>query len=190
MRRVWTVLATIVGTGSLLGTIVVGAAGAASATTRVTTINFDDVTAPCNFNQTVALRDQYASMGVHFSGSGARDGGGILNECGNFGVTGYSAPNFLAFNPAATYSDGGIPNSPQFIAFDSPVNGVRIRAGSDSGGTVQLSAYDAQGHLLGRRTLAMVPALKSIAVGAAGISRVALRVQNSGSWVFDDLAWQ
>lgn len=190
MRRAWTVLATIAGTCSLLGTIVVGAAGAASATATVTTINFDDVTAPCNFSQTVALRDQYASVGVHFAGAGVNNGGGILNECGNFGVSGYSSPNFLAFNPAASYSNGGIPNSPQFISFDTPVNGVRIKAGSSSGGTVQLSAYDAAGHLLGRRSLAMVSACKTIAVGAAGISKVALRVQGSSSWVFDDLAWQ
>lgn len=51
-------------------------------------INFDDVSAPCNFGSTVALRDQYAGLGVRFMGPAALDGGGILDQCGNFGVSG------------------------------------------------------------------------------------------------------
>src|SRR3954453_23286232 len=65
-------------------------------------VNFDDVNAPCNFADTVALRRYH---GVSFKGSPKTlDGGAILNECSNFAVTGYSPPNFLAFNCNASLS--------------------------------------------------------------------------------------
>src|SRR3989442_10671994 len=64
------------------------AAATAGAATTSVSINFDDVSAPCTFHQTVALTTQYSSQGVKFSGPGAHNGGGVLNACGNFGVSG------------------------------------------------------------------------------------------------------
>src|SRR5215211_3584187 len=62
-------------------------------------IDFDDVTAPCRFDHTTALRNYH---GVRFTGASPDNGGAILDECANFGVTGYSPPNFLAFNCGTT----------------------------------------------------------------------------------------
>ena len=47
---------------------------------------------------TVALTGEYDSLGVTFAGPGGFDGGAILDECSGFGISGYSPPNFLAFN--------------------------------------------------------------------------------------------
>lgn len=168
----------------------VAASGAAQARTLANTINFDDVAAPCTFDATVALRDQYSGVGVHFRGGSARNGGGILDECGGFGVTGYSSPNFLAFNTATTYSDGGVPTPPQGILFDNAAGGVQIRVGSATGGTVQMIAYNANGQVVGRKQLAMASQLKSLTIVAQGIRKVVLQVQGGTYYVFDDLAWQ
>ena len=32
------------------------------------TINFDDLTAPCDFASALPLRDEYSSVGIHFIG--------------------------------------------------------------------------------------------------------------------------
>src|SRR5438132_11974714 len=80
-----------------------GAAHAASVT-----LNFDALAdgtsyvAPTAFANTMPLRDEYAQVdGVHFLG-----GGGVLS--GNFGISGFSGTNFLAFNARtiAVYKDG------------------------------------------------------------------------------------
>ena len=75
-------------------------------------INFDDVAAPCPFEDTAALR------GLHQGGffwAPRSDGGAILDECSNFGVPAHSPPNFLAFNNAVVYPDGGVPKLPELI---------------------------------------------------------------------------
>src|SRR5580765_913075 len=91
-------------------------------------VNFDDVNAPCNFNQTVALRRYH---GISFKGSPrTKDGGAILNECGNFDVSGYSPPNFLAFNCNAPLSDGGIPRLPETINLGTESSSVSLSLGS------------------------------------------------------------
>src|SRR4051812_10368321 len=101
-----------------------GAAHAASVT-----VNFDALpdgtlfVAPTAFANTMPLRDEYAQVdGVHFLG-----GGGVLT--GNFGVSGFSKSNFLAFNVRSTahFSDGTtIPTPPEQIRFDQPANLVRL----------------------------------------------------------------
>lgn len=58
-----------------------------------TLINFDEQMAPCRFADQVALSTQYQAQGVLFTG-----GWEVLDDCGNFGVSGYSLPNFLAWN--------------------------------------------------------------------------------------------
>lgn len=164
----------------------------ASAGDTAGSINFDDVEAPCNFLDTQALRNEYAALGVHFRGNDALNGGGILNECGNFGVTGYSAPNFLAFNPAAHYGDGGIPATPEYIVFDNTVRGVRLKAGAPSGGTLRVIAYDVNRHPLGSKTLAMTPDLQTITIVAQGIKAVVIKAQLDPDdfFVVDDLEWR
>ncbi|HEY6866638.1 MAG TPA: hypothetical protein VI792_05230, partial [Candidatus Eisenbacteria bacterium] len=81
--------------------------------TNLVFIDFDDAPQQCLFMGTGPLRDAYQSLGVRFSGPGALDGGAILDQCGNFGVNGYSPPNFVAFNAGATMANGGVPIGPE-----------------------------------------------------------------------------
>lgn len=150
------------------------------------TINFDDVSAPSLFSQTVALTSQYASLGVIFAGPGGKDGGAIVNQSGNFGVSGYSAPNFLAFNSTASLSDGGRPIGPETISFAHPVRSVQIKAGHSSGGNVTMQAYNSTGVLIGSKTIASTSSLQTIKVEANGIAKVVISFTGS-RLVLDDL---
>lgn len=152
-------------------------------------INFDDATEPCGFLSTTALRTKYAALGVTFTGPGPLDGGGILNECGNFGVAGHSPPNFLAFNSAAHFSDTGIPRDPQQMHFSSPVSQVSILAatGSDWVGPVAMRAYDAGNVLLSGHSFMLQPTVQLLTVSAAGIVRV--EVDGPAVFILDDLAF-
>ncbi len=102
------------------------------------TINFDDRTVPCNFASTSPARDQYASLGVTFSGPAANQGGAILNECGNFQISGQSSPNFLAFNTTAGY-----PQPPETITFAQPIYSFEVRAAQNGTGSIfTVSGFD------------------------------------------------
>ena len=164
--------------------------GAASAADTAGLINFDDVSAPCAFGDAVALRDEYAGLGVHFRGNAPLNGGGILNECGNFGVTGYSPPNFLAFNVIAQFSDGGIPTPPESIFFDNTVGGVRIKAGAVNGGTLKMTAFNANHQVVGSKTVTLTPALQTVTIVGQDIKGVVINTQGVSDFVIDDLQWR
>lgn len=134
-------------------------------------INFDDVTAPCVFLDTGPLRDEYAGLGVTFSGIGPRDGAAILNECSGFGVSGHSSPNFLAVNCGATYPDGGSTTGPIFMDFSSDVSSVSVLAGSFATGSVTMDAYDGA-DLVDTVTIPLSTVVQVLGVSGAGIDRV------------------
>ncbi len=152
-------------------------------------INFDDVGAPCSFGETVALRDQYAAQGVLFMGPAPLDGGGILDQCSNFGVSGYSPPNFLAFNQNSNFSDGGIPRPPEIITFTNGAGYVQVNAGSGSGAgqIVTMEAFDAAGSSLGSDSLTLAPTLDTLSITATGIAYVV--IDGPAVFVLDDLAF-
>lgn len=154
-----------------------------------TVINFNDKTQPCNFVDTIALTTEYlATKGVIFAGPGGNNGGAVLNECSNFGVTGHSSPNFLAFNTGTSLSNGGIPKGPETITFNSVVSHVQINAGSSSAGTIIMTAYNAQNVALGSAQITGNSALQTLLIQKAGIKKVV--IQFTGSWlVLDDLAF-
>jgi hypothetical protein len=118
-------------------------------------IDFDDLTAPCVFSDTVALSGEYEALGAVFSGPGPLDGGAVLDECSSFGVTGYSAPNFLAFNCNADYSGGGYAEGPERVDFTEPMMFVEFRAASASfvGSLIQISAYTAGDQMVDQNSL-------------------------------------
>jgi hypothetical protein len=152
-------------------------------------INFDDAAQPCLFAQTTALRDAYAGLWVFFTGPAAKDGGGILDQCGGFGVSGHSPPNFLAFNPLSSFSDGGIPRSPETITFITGARHVQVNAGSSSGAgqIVTMEAFDAGGSSLGTDSLTLAPTLDTLSITADGISYVV--IDAPAVFVLDDLAF-
>ncbi|MCE5228582.1 S8 family serine peptidase [bacterium] len=145
-----------------------------------TLINFDDVTAPSGFSSTTRLTTRYTTSGVTFSGPGGNDGGAILNESGNFGVSGHSSPNFLAFNTGATLSDGGVPRGPELLTFDPPVSSVQMLVGAGSNtGPITLVAYDAAGLQVDTAQANLSSAMTPVSVEGLGIVRVALSFQGS-----------
>lgn len=86
-------------------------------------VNFDELTAPCGFAQTTKFKKDH---GVRFMGSGA-----VLNECANFQVTGYSAPNFLAFNCAARLSTGAKAQLPETMTTKYDASSISFLIASD-----------------------------------------------------------
>ena len=160
--------------------------------TRSTTavfINFDAATAPCLFLNTTALRTEYAALGVTFAGPAPLDGCGIVNECGNWGVSGHSSPNFLGINESAVFADGGIPRGPVTMNFTNPVSEVSVltASGSSSGMMVTMAAYDAGNALVAGHSILLQPTTQLLTVSNPEIVRVVI----SGPPVFmlDDLAF-
>ncbi len=152
-------------------------------------IDFDDGTQPCNFASTVALTTEYSALGVVFSGPGGNDGGAILDECGNFGVSGYSAPNFLAFNINSSLSNGGIPRGPETLTFSVAVDTVAINGGGDSAGTITLECFDAGAASVGSQSITGTSALQPLSVTAAGQIASCRLSFTGGVAVFDDLTY-
>jgi hypothetical protein len=162
----------------------------------VTQINFDDAAQPCGFIDTNPLRTAYAAQGVVFAGGHALDGGAILNQCGNFAVSGYSPPNFLAFNPspAAIMQNGGFPIGPERLTFPgSPVAVVQMSVGAAGGGTVTITAYNALHEVLDSVSGPLASALQIFTVNGQQIAEVDVVVENPQipeyGWVIDDLAF-
>jgi Bacterial Ig domain len=154
------------------------------------TINFDEFDAETLFvNSDGPLRDRYASLGVHFTGPAANDGGAVL-DVSSFSVTGESAPNALAFNTGVTYTaaqGGGVARGPETIMFDAPIHAASIRAGQAAGGTVRLTAFDG-GTPVSTNFQTAQAALQTLDVAAARIT--SLRIEFSGTAsVWDDLTW-
>jgi hypothetical protein len=148
-------------------------------------INFDEVTAPCVFSsQPEKLTTLYANIGVIFSGPAADHGGEILNQCGGFGVSGQSAPNFLAFSTELTSENV---DGPETLQFSPAADSVAIKAGSNSAGTVTMTAFDGTAAVAeSSRTLSstLVP------VSVAGSHITSVRVAfTSSSFVIDDVVW-
>ena len=152
-------------------------------------IDFDDGTQPCNFDQTVALTNEYSALGVVFSGPGGNDGGAILDECGNFGVSGYSAPNFLAFNTGANLSNGGIPRGPETLTFSVAVDTVAINGGSASAGTITLECFDAGAASVGSQSITGASALQPLVGHRGRADRVLPAELHRRAAVFDDLTY-
>ena len=141
-----------------------------------TLINFDDFNAPCVFAQQSTLTTQYQSLGVTFGPSGAME---VLNQCGNFGVSGHSSPNFLAWNTCCV-------STTETLTFTNPIHSFSIKVGASSSGTATVVAYDSGGGVLQTVTQSYGSSLTTISLSATGIKTVTLH-GTSGHGVWDDL---
>ncbi|HEX72641.1 MAG TPA: hypothetical protein ENN65_04955, partial [Candidatus Hydrogenedentes bacterium] len=149
-------------------------------------IDFDDLTAPCEFGLTTRITDAYAHLGVHFAGPGGNDGGAVLDECVGFGVTGHSSPNFLAFNTGLVMSDGGVPQGPETIYFDDPISQFSAKFGGSAAGNVTVTAYDYDWDVVDSNTAPVLPDLVEITVAGGGIQAVVISF-TSPYLVVDDI---
>jgi hypothetical protein len=154
-------------------------------------IEFDDVTAPCVFADTGPLRDEYLGLGVSFSGPGSADGLALLDECGNFGVSGHSSPNFLAANCNSVMLNGGTPWGPETLTFTETIVSCSALVGSNSGqgSTLSMEAYDIGGGLVASDTIVLAPELQLLGVAAAGIKTVVIGSTQPCVWILDDLGF-
>lgn len=156
-------------------------------------LSFDEFGAPCLFAHTVATTTEFAASGVTFEGPGGNDGGAVLNECGGFQVTGYSEPNFLAFNEISFLFNGGVPRGPETLIFSPSVDSFSLNCGEGNAsvGTATLDCFDDQGTLLGSDTITPVAQLQAMAVVAPGIATCVLSFENTGgALVCDDLQFE
>jgi hypothetical protein len=154
-------------------------------------IDFDDVTAPCVFADTGPLRDEYLGLGVSFSGPAPDDGAAVLDECGNFGVSGHSSPNFLAVNCSSSMQNGGVPGGPETLTFTQVVEScsVLVGSGSGQGSPLSMEAYDVDGVLVASDTVVLTPSLQLLGVAGDGIKTVVIGSTQPCVWVLDDLGF-
>ena len=154
-------------------------------------IDFDDVLAPCVFADTGPLRDEYLGLGVSFSGPGSADGLALLDECGGFGVSGYSTPNFLAANCNSEMLNGGTPWGPETLTFTQTIVSCSALVGSNSGQgeTLSMEAYDIGGGLVASDTVVLAPEMQMLGVAGAGIKTVVVGSIQPCVWVLDDLGF-
>lgn len=149
-----------------------------------TTISFDDLSAPAMFSGTDPLTDEYASLGVIFSGPVNGYGGAVLALAGNFGVNPHSGSNFLAFNREGYAVD------PETLTFTSLVNSVSIfAAGGRAEDTFIMRAFDSSRNLLATDTV-LTQGWDLLSVfSATGIKYVDLIQQGDNAFVYDDLSF-
>jgi hypothetical protein len=188
--RAWKVSSVLV----LITLAAAAPAGHASAgvptRSRSISINFDDAPKKCLFTDTVALHGRYETEGVFFHGPTQHDGGGIVSEpCGNWGVTGYSPPNFLGFNVNGIYRDGGYALDPETLVFLTPVSHVQVnvaRGGFVNDGLLFIRAFDSNWALVDSDHISLTATLTTVDVDGPGIAYVVLHGRVS-AWVLDDL---
>ncbi len=151
-------------------------------------INFDGVTATCAFLDTVALSTELSSQGVVFSGPGSNDGGAVLDQCSSFTVSGFSPPNFLAFNTLSTYPSGGTARGPETLTFTQPQSRVEINGGGADAGTITMQCFNGAGTSIGSDVITSTTAVQNLSVTVDGIERCVLSFTGPFA-VFDDLAF-
>jgi len=147
--------------------------------------NFDNVTAPCDFDETSPLigPEQYAGFEAP-----APNGGAILNVCSNFGVAAHSPPNFLAFNNLSGYSGGGVPETPELIYVGKSTTSVSlwVSGGANPSYPYAIIAYGADGGVLGMVTGNTSEAWVQQTIAVSGIVAISL-VDNPVYLLIDDL---
>jgi len=126
------------------------------------------------------------NLGVQFDSPQIKNGGGILDECGNFYVTGQSSPNFLAFNTGASYHGGGVPEGPQIIRFSYPVRKISMNVGHRNTGLVTIECYDGQDNFIGQRSILANANLRSLWFSGYDIAKCVITFTQN-VLVLDDL---
>lgn len=144
-----------------------------------TVINFDTdasgnaIVPPKLFRDTVALRDSYSSLGVHFMGPGEKHGGGIVNRVtGVWSLPELSGQGIMGFHSGSSYSDGGIPLDPQTITFDWEMSRVSIWAASTAGKAFKMSAFSEDGILVGTVSTTLTTTWQHLVIEQSGIHRI------------------
>ena len=154
------VTATVLLTADLVQAVENGvASGAAPQVALPNLTNFDP---PSRFNQSLPLKGFYLNPNTKMKFTAGN--GGVLNSGSNFGVSGFSPPNFLAFNCGARNSDNTIPALPLRITFSSLVSKVSMKIGNLGGGVVTLAGLNAGGALVAQASVNATSALQTLQI--------------------------
>jgi len=149
-------------------------------------INFDETSGKeVNFKRARVLREDYAHLGVHFQG-----GGTILGSGSNFGVSGFSFPNFLAFSQSVYTLDGTVPKGPEIITFEFPVCYVEVSVGSRNESEIGLTGYDVQNKEVAKSKTACWKDMRPVSISGINIRKVVVDWKRGDSyeeWILDDL---
>ena len=86
-------------------------------------VTFDENAGVCPFSQTQAVHG--VVEGVTIRGR-FPNGGAILDQCSNFGVSALSSPNFLAFNNGTAYLGGGVPKLPELFQLPGTYSSISV----------------------------------------------------------------
>ncbi|MBZ0120133.1 MAG: hypothetical protein K8H88_24300, partial [Sandaracinaceae bacterium] len=159
VARVGPSTAGLSSTGVLL-CLLLGAAGVHRAAAQ-TTVSFDSPSAPCTLPMQTSPISAYTPGSITFSMTTME----VVNQCGNFGVSGHSAPNFLAWSVPAGAAG----------SFRATFNGgtafsLSLRVGSSSAGNVTFSAFDSAGTLIWQTTRFVGSTLTTISFPTNGIA--------------------
>ncbi len=157
-----------------------------------TTISFDDTTAPCLFVNAYPLHLRYSQFGVNFQSGANPNGGAIVDSCGNWGVSGFSSPNFLGFNTSATLANGGRPILPETLYFSIPTAFVRAQFGlgrSSSPVTITVTGFNSSNSIVARDSISPTFVLQPLEISGSGIIKVVISTTSFNSYYFviDDL---
>ena len=139
------------------------------------TIDFDTLAPGCNWGS----HEYPAYLDVTFSGGGA-----VLDECGNFGVSGHTSPNFLAFNPGAGFA------GPETLTFAPAASLVEFHVGSSSVADLTATAYNAAGGVVDTQIVALTGAVQLVSLQGAGIVDVTVDAPAAAAWILDDLYYE
>ena len=140
-------------------------------------IDFDEQNPGCGWGEDIPPSTIYQSeFGITFG-----NGPSLINECGNFGVSGHSSPVFIGNNYNNTPGD-------LLISFDNIVSKVQINAGTNSGTTFQMIGYDENNNqIVQSDVLNGINVLTPISVTANGIKSIRVVTSGGDVFVYDDL---
>jgi hypothetical protein len=160
--------------------VFVGALMASTGAGAQTTVDFE-TGAPATFSATTPLTNTYSNLGLAFSGVGGA-GASILAQNSNFGINARSGRDFLAFN-------GEFSALTEQVTFASAIQSFNIYLGGGNATAFNLSAFDANGLLVG--TSSVLKDLKNyslLSVSAANIRSVQFSGDGT-TFVADDLSF-
>jgi MYXO-CTERM domain-containing protein len=150
----------------------------AAATT--VSLDFDSTSENCCFSsESPPGTDYFSSHGIEFTTTLE-----VLDQSGNFGVSGYSAPNFLAWNTSFTGTSVD-------MAFTENLSSFSLGYASPYSGSITLTAYDSSGSYVDSDSASsMSTSLQTLTVEGSGIVDIAVSLSGSVFGVLDDFVWE
>ncbi len=170
---------------------VVLALGTLVAPSFAVTIDFE-LGGPAIFNDTNPLREEYAGLGVHFTGPTANGGGAVVNDS-SWGADAISGTDILGFSTIGTLLNGGTPAGPERVDFDFDIDSASVwYSGSFTDGSIgRLEAYDALDNLIGTDTVTVNSGQWGLLdlSGIGAIAYLKVSTDNDDTFMLDDLTF-